>query len=271
MITYNKSLSLQLAMAVDQAYQKYADPSHVILIPGYVLKDEIYVWESMSAGRQFLGYSAESTDGSGDSMIIFRGTVSIEEDIYDLEWNMTPCLLNGNTYGKVAYGWYDYYTGTDAGAVYSVQHYVRDAYKKLPSGGTLRIAGHSLGCAIAALSYLDIVTAAPLAMKAIEMYTFASPYVGDSNFVNSFKKHSSFGDIYRVSNLCDCVPAFTGLSILPNESYKHLGEDCNFIWQTGFLINNHSLDKTYIKALIKDMTMPGYVNLGPRAQPVPPC
>lgn len=271
MITYNKSVSLQLAMAVDQAYQKYANPEHVILVPGYAVKDEIYVWNVAAAGKQFLGYSAESTDGSGDSMIIFRGTASIEDDIFDLQWDLTPCKLNGNVYGNVAYGWYDYYTGTDEGIVYSVQHYLMKAYLNLTPGGTLRIAGHSLGCAMASLAYLDICTFRPLKVHAIEMYTFASPYVGDMDFVNSFHVCGDKSSIYRVSNLCDGVPVFTGLSTEPNTKYKQLGEDCNFIWQTGYLIDNHSLDETYIKVLLKDMTMPGYVKLGPRPQPVPPC
>lgn len=272
MLTYNKSISLQLAMAVDQAYQKYQDPSHIILIPGYVLKDEIYLWESRSGGKQFLGFSAQSTDGSNDAMLVFRGTTTIVDDIMDREWAMRHCEMNGQDYGNIAEGWYNMYCIAEEHGKKTVQQSVQYALGNLDVGGVLRIAGHSQGCAVASLAYLDIASSTMDYKPAkMEMYTFGSPYIGDETFANSFDQFNKRGDIFRVYNLCDSVPSFSGLSLVPNRSFKHIGEDCSFIWQTGYIIDNHSLEKTYLKVMIKDMTMPGYVNLGKRAQPVPPC
>jgi len=109
---------------------------------------------------------------------------------------------------------------------------------------TLRITGHSLGAALATLLAIDV--AASGAFTSPEVYTFASPYVGDQQFVNAYNHYVA--NTWRIANQVDIVTHVPPRLFF---GYEHVGH--------GFLLNsagsvridiacNHSL-ATYLHLL----------------------
>ena len=64
---YDPQMSLVLALAVDQAYQKYTNPNHQIQLGNYVVKAEIFVYEGIPPveKKTFFGFAASGSFGAG--------------------------------------------------------------------------------------------------------------------------------------------------------------------------------------------------------------
>jgi hypothetical protein len=111
----------------------------------------------------------------------------------------------------------------------------------------LYVCGHSLGGGIATLASLDIVanSAYPTAPT---MYTYGGLHVGQQDFVNSFS--AGIPNAYRIVNLADFVPTFTGVTDATN--YIHVGEEWSFLWHNDYLWENHSCADVYMATLQND-------------------
>jgi hypothetical protein len=262
---YDPKMSVVLALAVDQAYKKYKDPNHKIQLGNYVVKAEIFVYELGS--KVFFGFAASGSFAAGypvNNMVALRGTQTDEEGFYDLEdWNLTPCVLAGASCGKVASGLLGFYSGAtwpETSLAQSIQGAVKALVSGPPPGPPLYFAAHSLGGPMATLGALETTIARSYPTKPI-LYTFASLHVGDQTFVNSYAKWAT--EVYRVANLADWVPSFTGLTA-DTPGYVHVGLLCSFLWQTDGDWSNHSLENIYLKVV---QNYPQVVKVGPRKYP----
>ena len=165
--------------------------------------------------------------------IIFRGTLSIEDIISDL--NNTQTVFHDNLY--VHSGFLTVYM--------KMQTDLMGLLKTL-SPSSVMITGHSLGGALAMILTADIL--AKTDWKPI-VYTFGCPRVGDGNFVQYL--HSKKLECYRVINYEDVVPQFplpvTLRMLNPRKPFffEHYGTVIAFSQNLKSLSNNHSIFTYY--------------------------
>jgi predicted lipase len=86
---------------------------------------------------------------------------------------------------------------------------------------SVAITGHSLGAALATLTAVDF--AVNKIASALQVYTFASPNVGDAYFVQTFNKN--IPDAWRFTNFVDVVthvpPSFLGFSAVDSQYHMN--------------------------------------------------
>ena len=166
--------------------------------------------------------------------ILFRGTLFDYEWKHDFNYIQTAATL-GPQKGKVHKGFQNMYL--------KYQPYIWAAIKKY-NPKVLWVAGHSLGAALTVLTAYDVSSFVP----AVNAYTFASPKVGNADFVDAFNLLSNVA-LEQYVNEADVVP-WIPLSVMPNAwipvnplFYEHIQADKmhtfyvnNKSWQ-----NNHSL------------------------------
>ena len=148
------------------------------------------------------------------------------------------------------------------------------------------ITGHSLGAGLATLAALHIAKLAERRQvnPSIQLYTFASPRVGNETFASHFDNFEKINS-YRIINsedLIQAVPLPTtevvdkatedgmnegakrrlagikgSLNILTNgqatKHYQHVGLSVTFTQQTGKIAGNHNLTDTYRRALVDEI------------------
>lgn len=245
-VTYDPTLALTFANAVEAAYEFY-DNSTPIALDGYTIGPSIFVWEGVT--KTFFGYVATGTPPNSGipehNLVVFRGTRTTEEVADDLDWTLTPCTLGGNPCGNAAKGQYDFYTGKVL-AEDSLSQSMMSALGSLGDQSLpLYVCGHSLGGGVATLASLDIVESKAYPAASPIMYTFGGLHVGDATFVQTFT--SGVQAAFRVVNLCDFVPQLTGEE--DNTSYVHVGQQWWFISYAQYLWQNHELDLSYLSAV----------------------
>jgi predicted lipase len=159
----------------------------------------------------------------------------------------------------------------------------------LTDGCKVFVSGHSLGAGLATLAALHIGKIADIkgVKTSINLYTFASPRVGDETFAKKFDELSTSKlnalQCYRIINSEDLIQAvpfpttqvvddaiFDGMNpakkartlwarglletITNGQStkhYQHVGIPVTFTKQKGTISGNHNLTNTYRKALNK--------------------
>ncbi|WP_286824920.1 lipase family protein [Microcystis sp. LSC13-02] len=148
------------------------------------------------------------------------------------------------------------------------------------------ITGHSLGAGLATLAALHIAKLAERHQvnPSIQLYTFASPRVGDETFASHFDNFEKINS-YRIINSEDLIQAvpFPTTEVVdePTEDgmsesakirlawiknfldkltkgqakkhYQHIGLSVTFTQQTGKIAGNHNLTDTYRRALLDDI------------------
>ncbi|MFM7236794.1 MAG: lipase family protein [Cyanobium sp.] len=143
----------------------------------------------------------------------------------------------------------------------------------------LHVAGHSLGAALATISALH---AAVLCDNAgahcpIDLYTFASPRVGDSQFAKACEQRLQ---AFRIANSEDVVPGIPPATLrvvdeemnpgphveavrkalaaltggVSNEVFEHVGTPVVFTLQLGEISSNHNMGHTYCSPLQGGLT-----------------
>ena len=286
--SFDIEMAKTLAQGVIQAYLKYEDPGHEIVLPGYDVLDVITVFEALAGpegkaqvslgcddpDRTFMGFSAtgRSPGSNYNNIVVLRGTQSDEEALEDIDWSFTPCVLPTGakvtkTYGQVSSGVSNFYSGTDGNFVTPLSACFKQAIANFKEPRSLYIAGHSLGGALVTLGALDaVVSDIYISTNLPKVYTFGSMKVGDAAFGQAVAQHGI--DVFRVVNLADWVPAFTGISA-DTEGYLPVGLECSFLWQTedqadGGDWANHSMVNIYNETLQK---YPNVIRYGPRSYP----
>jgi predicted lipase len=178
-----------------------------------------------------------------NNIIVFRGTQT------SIEWfnNFTALQedytdpLSGKYFGKIHKGFMKNYLRI-------IDPLPREIAKTLDPKIPCYITGHSLGASLAILAALDISINVPQLKNQIQLYTYASPRVGDPTFA---RLHSTqVPNSYRVANLADAITF-----IPPTESigtYVDVGQEWSFLSHQGDFMPNHVVD-TYKSAIDKEV------------------
>jgi hypothetical protein len=140
--------------------------------------------------------------GGGDVVVAIRGTEGIHEWIHDAQFLACPCPFMASG-GHTEDGFTDMYRSLKT-ELDQASPSITQALPKLqfPRPLTsLTICGHSLGAALAKLLALDIAVNTNFTPT---VYTYASPRVGDPQFVSMYKH--AVPNTVRVANRLDLVP-----------------------------------------------------------------
>ena len=195
---------------------------------GWNLGEEYAILQTFDAeqipyGRAVFGFAASNQ--SGDVYIIFRGTDSISDWVANLHFKQ-------HSYGKI---------NLDSGFMGIFKYFIKrikDSVKDCK--GRIIASGHSLGGALATLAALELG-------GRVELFTFASPRVGDGEFAKVFNANQKQA-AWRIVNTEDIVPTIP-LPVLDlplpfsigDCYYTHVGTPVCFTVNTGSLTGNHAM------------------------------
>ena len=175
------------------------------------------------------------------NIIVFRGTQRT------MEWVLNINAVYATKKSKV----FSQYGAVHPGfsTIYSkISAAILEAAKKLDPSVPCYISGHSLGAAIATLAAIDIAAKIPELKKQVQLYTYASPRVGDPLFA---REHNRLvPNSYRVVNLADAI-TLVPFTVLFKTEYVHVGEEWSFLAQNHDVMPNHVVD-TYRSAIDKE-------------------
>jgi predicted lipase len=188
----------------------------------------------------YLGFVLTSAK---NNIIVFRGTQT------KVEWlnNFTAVQkeftdpLSGKYFGKIHEGFIKNYLRI-------VQPLPREIAQTLDPKVPCYITGHSLGASLAVLAALDIALNLPQLRQQIQLYTYASPRVGDPTFAQLHTQQVP--NSYRVVNLADSIPLMPPTQAIG--TYLHVGQEWSFLSQKGDFMPNHVVD-TYQTAIDREV------------------
>ena len=189
----------------------------------------------------FIGFAISSDKGN---IIAFRGTQTQLEWWQNLQASQQAYIhpATGKQYGYVHAGYLNLVRR-------QITALLLDAVAKLDPTVPCYITGHSLGGAVATLAAMEIALNVPQIRPQLQLYTYASPRVGDRAFARS---HSQLvPNSYRITNLSDSVPLVPPIAIENNfvrANYAHVGQKWSFTTQFGDVLLNHVVD-TYRTAI----------------------
>ncbi len=179
-----------------------------------------------------------------DSFVVFRGTRTAREWTKNLSFNLKGYFISGR--GEVHAGFLDVYA--------SLRESLLAAVAALRGSSRIFIAGHSLGGALATLAAPDIRSESSAHIEAI--YTFASPRVGNGEFVRSFDRDFK-GRCFRIANGSDIVTAVPlPVPIGAGGWFAHVEAPVEFTAQLESVEKNHDLE-TYLDRLRTEKTRIG--------------
>jgi predicted lipase len=197
------------------------------------------VTAAVRVGRQievFYGFLLESAD---DSILVFRGTQRTAEwlgNIYAVQEDyLHP--QTGESLGRI-------HRGFRSIADTIINPLAVDAVKAINPDKPCYVSGHSLGSALATILALDIALAVPELQPQLQVYVYASPRVGNPEFVRSYAQ--ILPNSFRVTNLADPIPTMPPTKL--RAEFVHIGEDWSFLTQRGDILPNHIVD-TYRRAV----------------------
>ncbi|WP_137724783.1 lipase family protein [Prescottella subtropica] len=212
------AVAVECGNLVQAAYAGYAtdqtvpDPDTVALPEGYTLVRTIQMRDLAGLGPVLFGFLA--VGGSPRTQVIaLRGTATPAEWVDDLHW--TPVAFpQAGTGGHVADGFlglYDTLTSAEPGKPGTPAGTAGLAAAVDPAL-PLVVTGHSLGGALATLLAADLAANTPLTPQ---VWTFASPKVGDAAFAARFGQLCPVS--WRIHNIVDVVPYFP---VDPADAYR---------------------------------------------------
>ncbi|MBW4582387.1 MAG: lipase [Tildeniella nuda ZEHNDER 1965/U140] len=184
-------------------------------------------------------YQAFVLSSQKNNIIAFRGTNRTSEMVQNF-------LIFQQDYSEVGYG--KIHEGF-ADAYQAIAQQVRDAAQKLNPALPCYITGHSLGGALATLAALDLALHLPQLKPRLQLYTYASPRVGNPEFAT---RHTQIiPNSYRVINLADAITLgpprnFQGMT------FTHVGQVWSFLVNAGDIDPNHSFN-TYRLAVLREV------------------
>ncbi|TYR79160.1 lipase family protein [Priestia megaterium] len=227
---FYRPLALDLLYMCVLAYKQYKQNGIFDIPPGYQFVQSIQA--SAIVRKEWFGFILESDDAI---VIAFRGTQSEADWIADARIHQRSYPYTENA-GRVHEGFLSIYE--------SCREEIFTTYSTLPAK-PLYITGHSLGAALAILHALDVAT--NTSFPHITMYNFASPRVGDQQFVQTYTQTVSNSRSFI--NTTDLVPKLPPKRLYNpyNEQMLYYEDDplkLLFTIQTGSTTENHS-PKTY--------------------------
>lgn len=182
--------------------------------------------------------------------IIFRGSESILDWIYDLMIWKTECKHDNRTFGSVHSGFYNQIMKDDF--FNNLRNLVEEQIKECPDY-EWELAGHSAGAAHSILTGFLLSQTFP--NKNFVIASLAAPRVGDNKFTQLFEDATNLTH-YRVCynrDIVTSVPTIgynhTGISLLYVENKWEIDSDYPFYIYRCWSISDHSVDK-YTTALV---------------------
>lgn len=197
------------------------------------------VTAAVKVGRKiavFYGFLLESPQ---DSILVFRGTQRMAEWLGNVYAVQRP-YLDPNTGGELGM----IHEGFRRIADSIIDPLAVDAVQKINPNKPCYVSGHSLGAALATLLALDIALKVPALQPQLRVYVYASPRVGNPDFVRQYAK--ILPNTYRITNLADLVPTMPPTKL--RAEFVHVGEEWSFVSQGGDMLPNHIVD-TYRRAV----------------------
>ena len=197
------------------------------------------VTAAVKVGRKiavFYGFLLESPE---DSILVFRGTQRMAEWLGNVYAVQRP-YLDPNTGGELGM----IHEGFRRIADSIIDPLAVDAVQKINPNKPCYVSGHSLGAALATLLALDIALKVPALQPRLQVYVYASPRVGNPEFVRQYAK--ILPNTYRITNLADLVPTMPPTKL--RAEFVHVGEEWSFVSQGGDILPNHIVD-TYRRAV----------------------
>jgi predicted lipase len=213
-------------------------------------------------------YAIAISDKLKTISVVFRGSVNASDWVTNAQVNSTECKFPGFTtvrgietvkresVGRVHEGFYKYlFEETQAGSNGSTKSKGEEIMGQLASllngdkkGYTVYVTGHSLGGALSTLMAARCAALDEIDTTIINV-SFASPFVGDQKFRDSFYKWERSNRIkhLRVSNFEDVVPLIP-FSTLPGRdfhTYKHTGINVKLFNKS--LLHRHTNHLSYPK------------------------
>lgn len=207
----------------------------------YSIMRTLYAYEKLDnnvISKLPIGFIAKKENVSPlvpDIFIAWRGTSTGDEWAGDFDFKKTTCsFLSGGE--KVHKGFQQLYIQGGYELDVSPQKVVLDyldSIKTTTPEYNLWITGHSLGAALATLNICDIVVNTP--RKNAKMYNFASPKVGDKNFVTTFQKYigTNCCNTNALSNCCSWRIVNTNDTVPKLPPDELLGIKLNFFHVNG--------------------------------------
>lgn len=197
------------------------------------------VTTAVKVGRKievFYGFLLESDE---DSILVFRGTQRTAEWVGNIYAVQQPYLdpSTGESLGNI-------HSGFRRIADSIISPLAVDAVKQINPTKPCYVSGHSLGAALATVLALDIALAVPELQPQLQTYVYASPRVGDPEFVSSYAK--ILPNSFRITNLADSIPMMPPTKL--RAEFVHVGEEWAFLSQGGDILPNHIVD-TYRRAV----------------------
>lgn len=197
------------------------------------------VTAAVKVGRRievFYGFLLESDE---DSILVFRGTQRTAEwvgNIYAVQQDYID-PNTGQSLGRI-------HTGFRRIADSIINPLAVDAVRTINPNKPCYVSGHSLGSALATILAMDMALAVPALQPQLRVYVYASPRVGNPEFVNSYAK--ILPNTYRITNLADPIPTMPPTKL--RAEFVHVGEEWSFLSQGGDILPNHIVD-TYRRAV----------------------
>lgn len=197
--------------------------------------------EVVKVNRKIPVYFGFVLSSKKHNIIVFRGTQRTIEWVLNINavYATRESKVFSKSYGAIHPGFSTIYSNIAAQTI--------EVAKKLNPSVPCYVSGHSLGAAIATLAAIDIAVKVPQLKKQVQLYTYASPRVGDPVFA---KEHNRIiPNSYRVVNLADAI-TLVPFTVFFKTEYVHVGEEWSFLAQNGDVMPNHVVD-TYRSAIEK--------------------
>lgn len=231
----DKNKAIFLVQCCKTAYDQFKQDGIFEVPDGYELVQSFKA--KVFSKNEWFGYILQSDE---ESILVFRGTDSDIDWVADAVFYQVPYpYVKGE--GKVHGGFLSIYD--------SCRDDIIEIIKTIDPLKKLYITGHSLGGALATLCTLDLEQVFP--QKDIILYNYASPRVGDLDFMNLFYQYNP--NAIRFVNHFDLVPHLPPATIynIINKkayNYRHIFSPYYFAKPALSVEGNHSIE-TYIAAM----------------------
>lgn len=209
-----------------------ADPDSNPINPATVATKSVEV--AIGIKEVFFGYLLTS---DSHHLLALRGTQTDSEWINNVSSRQSNFRTREPQYGQVHRGFQTVYEKV----ITQIKRSIASLNLSLP----FYVTGHSLGGAVAMLTAADLALDNPALKNQLQVYTYGSPRVGNSTFVQMY--NGLLPRTFRIVNLADSVP------ITPPESFRgdnflHAGQEWSYLSQLGSVGKNHAIE-TYTAAI----------------------